>query len=97
VQTTPFYIFSESYGGKMTTDITLAILDAVDTGALNASLRGIEMGDSWISGQADVDGWGPYLYATSVIDEAGAASIKASGVCLLWRGRVVCVCVCVLG
>lgn len=75
-QKTPFYIFSESYGGKMTTDIALSVLHAVDTGVLNVSLRGIEMGDSWISGQADVDGWGPFLYALSEIDESGAASIK---------------------
>ena len=34
------------------------------------------MGDSWISGQADVDGWGPFLYGSSSIDEVGAASIK---------------------
>ena len=60
----------------MTTDIALAVLSAVDAGSLNVSLRGIEMGDSWISGQADVDGWGPFLYGASAIDEAGAASIK---------------------
>lgn len=34
------------------------------------------MGDSWISGQADVDNWGPFLYGASEIDVNGLASIK---------------------
>ena len=35
-----------------------------------------QMGDSWISGQADVDSWGPFLYGASEINDVGAASIK---------------------
>jgi serine carboxypeptidase 1 len=49
-QTTPFFIFSESYGGKMTVAIANALLDSIDAGEIKTNFRGASLGDSWISG-----------------------------------------------
>nr|XP_015839909.1 PREDICTED: uncharacterized protein LOC664192 [Tribolium castaneum] len=66
---TPFYIFSESYGGKMTTDIALEIDAAIKSGELDANLVGIGLGDSWISPIDSVPSWGPYLLSVGAIDQ----------------------------
>ena len=68
-QTQPFYIFSESYGGKMAIGAAEALLAAVDAGTLKLNLRGVACGDSWISGQSHVDAWAPFLRATSLMTE----------------------------
>ncbi len=34
------------------------------------------MGDSWISPMDSVNTWGPYLYATSVIDSEGLKKVS---------------------
>lgn len=48
-QTLPFFIFSESYGGKMTIQIADALTTAIEAGQLKMNLRGAVLGDSWIS------------------------------------------------
>ena len=67
-QTAPFFIFSESYGGKMNVQAALALLQAVDAGQIKLNLRGIALGDSWISPIDFVDTWGPYLRDLSLME-----------------------------
>ncbi|XP_077316824.1 retinoid-inducible serine carboxypeptidase isoform X2 [Lithobates pipiens] len=62
-QATPFYIFSESYGGKMAAAISLALHKAVLAGDVKCNFRGVALGDSWISPIDSVLSWGPYLYS----------------------------------
>lgn len=77
-QETPFYIFSESYGGKMTAAFSDVLFKAIKAGKIKMNFQGFAMGDSWISPVDSVNSWGPYLYATSNIDDAGLASIQAA-------------------
>ncbi|XP_030875052.1 retinoid-inducible serine carboxypeptidase [Leptonychotes weddellii] len=48
-QTIPFYIFSESYGGKMAAGIGLELYKAIQQGTIQCNFAGVALGDSWIS------------------------------------------------
>ncbi|GFO38099.1 carboxypeptidase [Plakobranchus ocellatus] len=72
----PFYIFSESYGGKMTAAFSKVLYDAIQAEKIALNFKGFAMGDSWISPVDSVNSWGPYLYATSIIDDDGLAAIQ---------------------
>lgn len=77
---TPFFVFSESYGGKMTTGFATALLKAMQDpeSGIPASLnfRGIALGDSWINGASYVKTWGPLLRQWSLLDINQAASLQ---------------------
>ncbi|XP_068605834.1 retinoid-inducible serine carboxypeptidase [Brachionichthys hirsutus] len=73
----PFYIFSESYGGKMAAAIALELTKAVAQGAVKCNFAGVALGDSWISPVDSVMTWGPYLYSTSLLDDSGLAEVSA--------------------
>ncbi|XP_063963708.1 retinoid-inducible serine carboxypeptidase-like [Lytechinus pictus] len=75
-QTTPFYIFSESYGGKMTAAFSQKLLQAIDAGKVKVDFKGFAMGDSWISPVDYVMTWGPYLRATSLLDTVGFGAVQ---------------------
>ena len=66
---TPLYIACESYGGKMGAQAALAILAAVDAGKLQVNLKGVALGDSWVSGIDYVTTWAPFLRSTSIMSE----------------------------
>uniref|UniRef100_A0A671R5B6 Carboxypeptidase n=1 Tax=Sinocyclocheilus anshuiensis TaxID=1608454 RepID=A0A671R5B6_9TELE len=70
-QSIPFYIFSESYGGKMAAAISLKLTKAVQAGSVKCNFAGVALGDSWISPIDSVMTWGPYLYSTSLLDDNG--------------------------
>ncbi|XP_071430035.1 retinoid-inducible serine carboxypeptidase isoform X2 [Pithys albifrons albifrons] len=76
-QTIPFYIFSESYGGKMAAGIALELHKAVQKGTIKCNFMGTALGDSWISPLDSVLSWGPYLYSTSLLDDNGLAEVTA--------------------
>uniref|UniRef100_A0AAX7TK48 Carboxypeptidase n=1 Tax=Astatotilapia calliptera TaxID=8154 RepID=A0AAX7TK48_ASTCA len=48
-QSIPFYIFSESYGGKMAAAISLELSKAITQGTVKCNFSGVALGDSWIS------------------------------------------------
>ncbi|CAI2354359.1 unnamed protein product [Caenorhabditis sp. 36 PRJEB53466] len=68
-RTRPFYIFCESYGGKMSAQFAKVITDAVKASSLQLNFRAVALGDSWISAMDYVNTWGPYLYANSFLDD----------------------------
>uniref|UniRef100_A0A8B9HHP8 Carboxypeptidase n=1 Tax=Astyanax mexicanus TaxID=7994 RepID=A0A8B9HHP8_ASTMX len=74
-QTVPFYIFSESYGGKMASAISLELTKAVQKGSIKCNFAGVALGDSWISPLDSVLTWGPYLYSTSLLDDYGLKEV----------------------
>jgi serine carboxypeptidase 1 len=67
--TAPFYVFCESYGGKMTAQFAQALLAALDAKRLSMNFKGVALGDSWISPVDFVDTWAPFLRVLSVLDE----------------------------
>ncbi|XP_073418797.1 retinoid-inducible serine carboxypeptidase [Dendrobates tinctorius] len=77
-QKTPFYIFSESYGGKMAAAIGLVLQKAITAGRISCTFGGVALGDSWISPIDSVLSWGPYLYSISLLDDTGLQEVQAA-------------------
>ncbi|KAG7221979.1 hypothetical protein INR49_028262, partial [Caranx melampygus] len=77
-QIIPFYIFSESYGGKMAAAISMELVKAVEQGTVKCRFAGVALGDSWISPLDSVMTWGPYLYTTSLLDDFGLADVNSA-------------------
>ncbi|KAM3598684.1 uncharacterized protein V6R79_021250 [Siganus canaliculatus] len=77
-QKVPFYIFSESYGGKMAAAISLELTKAVAQGTVKCNFAGVALGDSWISPLDSVMTWGPYLYSTSLLDDFGLKDVSSA-------------------
>ncbi|XP_004684459.2 PREDICTED: retinoid-inducible serine carboxypeptidase [Condylura cristata] len=74
--TIPFYIFSESYGGKMAAGIGLELHKAIQQGTIQCNFAGVALGDSWISPVDSVLSWGPYLYSMSLLDDKGLEEVS---------------------
>ncbi|KAH7293602.1 hypothetical protein KP509_28G032400 [Ceratopteris richardii] len=68
LQSSPFFVFAESYGGKHAALLGLELNSAIRMGCVKAKLGGIALGDSWISPIDSVFSWGPVLKAFSRID-----------------------------
>ncbi|KAK0405293.1 hypothetical protein QR680_017908 [Steinernema hermaphroditum] len=64
-----FYIFSESYGGKMAAAFGDLLYNKVKSGEVNMNFKGVALGDSWISPADYVNSWGEYLYAFSFMGD----------------------------
>ncbi|XP_074870757.1 retinoid-inducible serine carboxypeptidase [Carettochelys insculpta] len=77
-KTIPFYIFSESYGGKMAAGLALELYKAIHSGTIECNFLGAALGDSWISPLDAVLSWGPYLYSTSLLDDQGLVEVTAA-------------------
>jgi serine carboxypeptidase 1 len=77
-QTNPFWIFCESYGGKMATSFGVALSQAIANGEIKMNFKGVALGDSWISPIDFVMTWADYLLATSEIDSNGYTQIQAA-------------------
>lgn len=77
-QTIPFYIFSESYGGKMAAAISLELTKAIKQGTVKCNFAGVALGDSWISPLDSVMTWGPYLYTMSLLDDYGLGEVNGA-------------------
>lgn len=75
-QNIPFYIFSESYGGKMAAAISLELTKEIQVGSIKCNFAGVALGDSWISPIDSVMTWGPYLYSTSLLDDNGLEEVN---------------------
>ncbi|CAG9858687.1 unnamed protein product [Phyllotreta striolata] len=71
----PTYIFCESYGGKMTAEIALVIDQARKSGKIETNLKGVALGDSWISPVDSILGYAPYLFSLGQIDKRGYNNI----------------------
>lgn len=75
-QQIPFYIFCESYGGKMTSAFGVALNEAIHKGEIKVNFVGVALGDSWISPVDTVLTWGQFLYTFSLLDETDLAFIN---------------------
>lgn len=72
----PLFMFCESFGGHMVPAYATAVLSAVEAGKFEANLKGIALGDSWVSGVAYTDTWVPYLRSLSVLDSRDEAALQ---------------------
>jgi len=74
----PLYIFSESYGGKMAAEAGLYLFKEKESGKLDVNIKGVALGDSWISPIDSVLTWAPYLLQTGMVDTNGFKEIQAA-------------------
>jgi len=72
---TPFYVFCESYGGKMTAAFGERLHQGIEKREIDCNFKGVALGDSWISPVDSVMTWGPYLYQFSLLDEKDLRSV----------------------
>lgn len=76
MQKVPFYIFAESYGGKMTVAFAIQLKQAMASNNVQCDFRGVGLGDSWISPYDYVNTWGPYLFTLSLLDKKEENSVQ---------------------
>ncbi|XP_046962822.1 retinoid-inducible serine carboxypeptidase-like [Vanessa cardui] len=74
----PLYIYGQSYGGKMAIDMGIRMREAELAGSIRSNLRGIAMGNAWISPVDATLTWGPLLLAAGLVDQAGYDDIQRS-------------------
>ena len=74
---TPFYIFCESYGGKMTSVFAHRLYQGQKAGQIKSNIKGVALGDSWISAVDSVMTWGPYLYQFNLLDDQDLVKVLA--------------------
>uniref|UniRef100_A0A913IBI9 Tyrosine-protein kinase receptor n=1 Tax=Strongyloides stercoralis TaxID=6248 RepID=A0A913IBI9_STRER len=69
----PFYIFCESYGGKMAAEFSRYLFNEIRFSNLDVKFYGVALGDSWISAMDFVNTWPDYLYSLSFLDDRDLA------------------------
>ncbi|XP_050674161.1 retinoid-inducible serine carboxypeptidase-like isoform X1 [Leptidea sinapis] len=74
----PLYIYGQSYGGKMAVDMGIRMREAEEAGTIRSNLRGIAMGNAWISPVDATLTWGPILLAAGLVDQRGYENIQRS-------------------
>ncbi|XP_051168677.1 retinoid-inducible serine carboxypeptidase-like [Leptopilina boulardi] len=72
------YIIGVSYGGKMTVEFAYLWYKAQEKGEINSNLKGVGLGDSWISPIDSVLTWAPFLLETGMVDTEGYQQIMKS-------------------
>ncbi|XP_071446632.1 retinoid-inducible serine carboxypeptidase-like [Hetaerina americana] len=75
-QDVPLYVFSESYGGKMAAEFGLSLYKAKKAGELQVNIKGVTLGDSWISPIDSVMTWAPFLRNCGLVDQNGYEAIN---------------------
>ncbi|KAL0880821.1 hypothetical protein ABMA27_002006 [Loxostege sticticalis] len=74
----PLYIYGQSYGGKMAIDMGIRMHEAEQAGTIRSNLKGIAMGNAWISPVDATLTWGPLLLAAGLVDQAGHDAIQVA-------------------
>ncbi|CAL7939973.1 unnamed protein product [Xylocopa violacea] len=70
------YITTESYGGKMGAEFALLWYKAQKEGTIKSNLKGVALGDAWISPIDSVLSWAPFLLATGMVDTDGYEKVS---------------------
>ncbi|XP_047019709.1 retinoid-inducible serine carboxypeptidase-like isoform X1 [Helicoverpa zea] len=73
----PLYIYGQSYGGKMAIDMGIRMHEAEQAGTIGSNLRGVAMGNAWISPVDATLTWGPLLLAAGLVDQDGHDEIQS--------------------
>ncbi|XP_005108526.1 retinoid-inducible serine carboxypeptidase-like [Aplysia californica] len=60
----------------MTAAFSDVLNEAIKKSEIQMNFKGFAMGDSWISPVDSVSSWGPYLFGTSIVDNAGLEEIN---------------------
>lgn len=68
-QNKPFWVFCESYGGKMVAYFGAALAKAVEAGEVPTAFKGVALGDGWVDPISCMYSYGPYLKSFSQITD----------------------------
>ena len=74
----PFYIFGESYGGKMAAEFGQRLYETIERKEIKCNFKGVALGDSWISPVDSILSWGKYLYQYSLLDTLDLRAVQSS-------------------
>ncbi|XP_022297386.2 retinoid-inducible serine carboxypeptidase-like [Crassostrea virginica] len=69
-QTVPFYIMTESYGGKMTAVIAERLLQAISNNKLRCNFVGVTLGAPFIHPEVTAQSWINYTLSNALIDQS---------------------------
>ena len=72
----PFYIFGESYGGKISAAFGQTLQERINRKEIKCNFKGVALGDSWISPEDSVLSWGPYLYQYNLLDKKDFRAVQ---------------------
>lgn len=75
-QTVPLYIFGESYGGKMAVEFAIQLDKEIQNRNIRANLKGIGLGDSYISPIDYILNYAPIALNLGLTDKHGYKSIE---------------------
>jgi serine carboxypeptidase 1 len=73
----PFYVFCESYGGKMTAYFGAALAKAIEAQTIALNFKGVALGDGWVDPLGCMKSYGGYLYDLSLINADQKAELDA--------------------
>lgn len=74
----PLYIFCESYGGKMTAEFAYELYKEKErSNNKDINIKGIAVGDGWISGLDSTITWAPFLKQYGLLNNNGYKSVDA--------------------
>ena len=74
----PFYIFGESYGGKMAAVFGQRLQETIESKKIKCNFKGVALGDSLISPIDSVLSWGRYLKELSLLDTQDFRDVQNS-------------------
>ena len=70
LKTNPFYIFGQSYGGKMTAGLAYYLHKSIEAEEIECNFKGAGIGNGWVSGTDFLVSWPPMLYQMGLIDNS---------------------------
>ncbi len=68
-RTSPFYIFGQSYGGKMTAALAFYLQKAIEAKEIQCNLKAAAIGNGWVSPTDIMLSWPGLLFQMSLIDD----------------------------
>lgn len=70
-----FWVFCESYGGKMTAYFGAALVKALEAGSIDVNFKGVALGDGWVDPIDCMYSYAPYLTTFSQVNPMQAANL----------------------
>ena len=86
-QTTPLYIFGQSYGGKMTAALTYYLHKAIGSGEIKCNLKGAGIGNGMVSHSDNMVTHAPMLYGMSLLDDIQLKNLSDIAWKAYWDGE----------
>ena len=76
-QNSPFYIFGQSYGGKMATGLAYYLFKATQKNEIKCNLKGVGIGNGFVSPGDTIGSWSSIMYEMSFIDDVLYKNLSA--------------------